>query len=193
MSNEKPPQDPADAPSMEENPFDNPELAPDAAAEPATHLTDDPGREYAQDAQEEARGHSGVGAPSEPRRSGTSSRQAPRRATTDPVDYRVPVIPGEILLAEEPVVINRGASPITLRVVNAADRPIQVGSHFHFAEANPALDFDREAAWGKRLNIVSGGSVRFEPGAEEDVQLIDIRGRRIARGFRGECGGPLDD
>ena len=67
--------------------------------------------------------------------------------TTDPVDYRVPVIPGEILLAEEPVVIT-GRLPITLRVVNAADRPIQVGSQFHFAEANPALDFDRRVGQG---------------------------------------------
>ncbi|GAA1294727.1 urease subunit beta [Brachybacterium alimentarium] len=193
MSNENPPQDPADAPSMEENPFDNPELSPEDApesAEPAAHTTDDPGREYEQD---ESRGHSGVGAPSEPRRSGTSSRQAPRRTSDDAVDHRAPVVPGEILLADGPVLINEGAEPITLRVVNSADRPIQVGSHFHFAETNPALDFDRRAAWGKRLNIVSGGAVRFEPGADEDVQLIDIRGRRIALGFRGESGGPLDD
>ncbi|APX34941.1 urease subunit beta [Brachybacterium sp. P6-10-X1] len=103
------------------------------------------------------------------------------------------MLPGEILLADGPVVINEGSTPITLRVVNSADRPIQVGSHYHFAEANPGLEFDRSAAWGKRLNIVSGGSVRFEPGADEDVQLIDIRGGRIALGFRGECGGPLDD
>ncbi|MGP9683186.1 urease subunit beta [Brachybacterium sp. AOP3-A1-3] len=190
MSNERPPQDPADAPTMEENPFDNPELTPDATAEPAEHSTDHPGREYEDD---DARGHSGVGAPSEPRRIGTSSRQAPRRASMDVVDHRVPVVPGEILLADGPVIINEGATPITLRVVNTADRPIQVGSHYHFAETNPALDFDRKAAWGKRLNIVSGGSVRFEPGADEDVQLIDIRGLRIARGFRGESGGPLDD
>lgn len=190
MSNEKAPQHPAEAPAMEENPFDNPALAPGTAAEPAAHPTDDPGREYAQD---EARGHSGVGAPSEPRRSGTSSRQAPRRASADAVDHHAPVVPGELLLAEAPVMINEGSSPITLRVVNAADRPIQVGSHYHFSEVNPALEFDRQAAWGKRLNIVSGGSVRFEPGAEEDVQLIDIRGRRIALGFRGESGGPLDD
>ncbi|ATG53046.1 urease subunit beta [Brachybacterium vulturis] len=109
------------------------------------------------------------------------------------MDQRAPVIPGEILLADGPVLLNAGSEPITLRVVNTADRPIQVGSHFHFAETNPALDFDRAAARGKRLNIVSGGSVRFEPGAEEDIQLIDFRGRRIALGFRGECGGPLDD
>ncbi|MFC5330262.1 urease subunit beta [Brachybacterium fresconis] len=102
------------------------------------------------------------------------------------------MIPGEVLLADGPVRINEGATAISLRVVNTADRPIQVGSHFHFAEVNPALDVDRSAAWGKRLNIVSGGSVRFEPGADEDVELIDYRGARIARGFRGESGGPLD-
>lgn len=190
MSNERPPQDPADAPAMEENPFDNPALGPDAAPEPPAHPTDHPGREYDRD---EVVRSSGIGAPSEPRRSGSGSRQAPRRASDDAVDQRVPVIPGEILLADGPVLLNAGSVPITLRVVNTADRPIQVGSHFHFAETNPALDFDRAAARGKRLNIVSGGSVRFEPGAEEDVQLIDFRGRRIALGFRGECGGPLDD
>lgn len=189
MSNENPPQDPSAAPSMEENPFDNPELDPPAQPEEPAHPTDHPGREYEDD---ETKGHSGVGAPSEPRRSGTGSRQAPRRISDDAVDYRLPVIPGEILLAEAPVVINEGAEPITLRVVNTADRPIQVGSHYHFAETNPALDFDRAAARGKRLNIVSGGSVRFEPGAEEDVELIDYRGARIARGFRGDIGGPLD-
>lgn len=195
MSNENPPQDPADAPSMEENPFDNPELDPPAEPEEPAHPTDDPGREYEIEESDgpENRGHSGVGAPSEPRRSGTGSRQAPRRTSDDAVDPRLPVIPGEILLAEDPIVINEGAEPITLRVVNTADRPIQVGSHYHFAETNPALDLDRAAARGKRLNIVSGGSVRFEPGAEEDVQLIDYRGARIARGFRGDVGGPLDD
>lgn len=192
MSNEKPPQHPADVPPMEKNPFDNPDLGPDDAPEPPAHPSDDPGREYP-DHAEATEGHSGVGAPSEPRRAGSGSRQSPRRTTDDAVDARVPVIPGEILLADGPVLINAGSTPITLRVVNTADRPIQVGSHFHFAETNPALDFDRKGAWGKRLNIVSGGSVRFEPGAEEDVQLIDFRGARIALGFRGESGGPLDD
>ena len=190
MSNEKPPQDPADAPAMEQNPFDNPALGPAGAAEAPAHPTDHPGREYTEDPSP---GSSGVGAPSEPRRSGSGSRQAPRRPTEDAVDHRAPVIPGEILLAEGPVVLNARSEPITLRVVNTADRPIQVGSHYHFAETNPALDFDRAAAHGKRLNIVSGGSVRFEPGAEEDVELIDYRGARIMRGFRGDIGGPLDD
>lgn len=190
MSNERSPQDPAEAPGMEDNPFNNPLLNPGDQSKRAAHPSDDPGREYEDD---EAPRHSGFGGPSEPRRPGTSSRQGLRRTTASAVDYRDPVHPGEILLADGPVVINKGAIPVTLRVVNTADRPIQVGSHFHFSETNPALEFDREAAWGKRLNIVSGGSVRFEPGAEEDVQLIDIRGERIALGFRGESGGPLDD
>ena len=106
MSNEKPPQDPSAAPSMAENPFDNPELNPPSQPEDAAHPTDDPGREYVEG---EAKGHSGVGAPSEPRRSGTGSRQAPRRISDYAVDHRLPVIPGEILLAEAPVVINAGA------------------------------------------------------------------------------------
>jgi urease subunit beta len=67
-----------------------------------------------------------------------------------------------------------------------------VGSHYHFAEVNPGLSFDREAAWGRRLNVLSGGSVRFEPGAVEEVELIPVRGQRIVAGLRGEAGGGLD-
>jgi urease subunit beta len=77
--------------------------------------------------------------------------------------------------------------------MNTADRPIQVGSHYHFAEVNAGLDFDRAAAWGRRLNVLSGGSVRFEPGAIEEVELIPIAGQRIVAGLRGACGGRLDD
>ncbi|MFI7679247.1 urease subunit beta [Actinophytocola sp. NPDC049390] len=102
------------------------------------------------------------------------------------------MVPGQILYGTDPVVINEGADAVTLRVENGADRPIQVGSHYHFAEVNPALRFDRKAAWGRRLNVLSGGSVRFEPGAVEEVELIPIRGRRIVAGLRGECGGELD-
>jgi urease subunit beta len=85
-----------------------------------------------------------------------------------------------------------GKDVIRLRVANVADRPIQVGSHYHFAEANPALDFDREAAWGRRLNVLAGGSMRFEPGNVEEVELIPIGGQRIVAGLRGACGGRLD-
>ncbi len=103
-----------------------------------------------------------------------------------------PMIPGEIRFGEGDIVINAGRPVTTLRVVNAADRPVQVGSHFHFAEVNAGLEFDRDAAWGKRLNVMSGGAVRFEPGAVEEVELVPIGGRRIVRGLRGLCGGSLD-
>jgi urease subunit beta len=104
----------------------------------------------------------------------------------------LPLIPGQVLYGDEPVTINAGKDVVKLRVSNTADRPVQVGSHYHFAEVNPALDFDRKAAWGRRLNVLSGGSVRFEPGAVEEVELIPIGGQRIVAGLRGECGGPLD-
>lgn len=103
------------------------------------------------------------------------------------------MVPGEVLYGDDPVVINAGKDVIKLRVSNTADRPIQVGSHYHFAEANPALDFDREAAWGRRLNVLAGGSMRFEPGAIEEAELIPIGGERIVAGLRGECRGKLDD
>ncbi|PJX26639.1 urease subunit beta [Advenella sp. S44] len=102
------------------------------------------------------------------------------------------MVPGEILYCTQDVEINAGLPVITLKVVNGADRPIQVGSHFHFAEVNAALEFDRSRAWGKRLNVLSGGSVRFEPGAVVEVELVDIQGRRVVRGLRGLCGGSLD-
>ncbi len=103
------------------------------------------------------------------------------------------VIPGEILPGDGDVIINEGLEVTTLRVTNTSDRPIQIGSHFHFAEVNDALDFDRDAAWGKRLAVLSGGAVRFEPGAVEEVDLVDIQGKRIVLGLRGLCGGELDN
>jgi urease subunit beta len=102
------------------------------------------------------------------------------------------MVPGEILHGDDPVVINAGKQIVKLRVTNTADRPIQVGSHYHFAEVNPGLEFDRKAAWGLRLNVLSGGSMRFEPGAVEQVELIPVAGERIVAGLRGECGGRLD-
>jgi urease subunit beta len=81
---------------------------------------------------------------------------------------------------------------MTVRVVNTGDRPVQVGSHFHFAEVNPALELDRVAARGRRLAIPAGTSARFEPGAGRDVALVAFAGARIAAGFRGEVAGPLD-
>lgn len=102
------------------------------------------------------------------------------------------MIPGEILYAAEPVRLNEGLHRTRLTVLNAADRPVQVGSHYHFAEANPGLDFDRAAARGKRLDIAAGTAVRFEPGIPVEVALVPICGKRVVEGLRGECGGPLD-
>lgn len=137
--------------------------------------------------------HSGPNSPSLPRRAGTGERQAERRHYTgDSPHLDRPLIPGEVLYGDDPVVINAGADAVAVRVENTADRPVQVGSHYHFAEVNPALQFDRKAAWGRRLNVLSGGSVRFEPGAAQEVELIPIRGQRIVAGLRGECGGDLD-
>ncbi|MFF3324884.1 urease subunit beta [Streptomyces sp. NPDC002889] len=102
------------------------------------------------------------------------------------------MIPGEILFAEGTVPLNEGRETTSLTVVNAADRPVQVGSHYHFAEANPGLDFDRAAAHGKRLNIAAGTAVRFEPGIPVEVELVPLAGRRVVPGLRGESGGTLD-
>ena len=102
------------------------------------------------------------------------------------------MIPGEFLFAEDPIVYNEGRAVTRLTVLNAADRPVQVGSHYHFAEANPGLRFDRAAAHGKRLNIAAGTAVRFEPGIPVDVELVPLAGARIVPGLRGETGGALD-
>ncbi|MFD8199223.1 urease subunit beta [Streptomyces sp. NPDC059701] len=102
------------------------------------------------------------------------------------------MIPGEILFADEPVAFNEGRPSVSLTVLNTADRPVQVGSHYHFAEANPGLDFDRAAAHGTRLNIAAGTAVRFEPGIPVDVELIPLAGARVVPGLRGATGGALD-
>ncbi|MFF8289214.1 urease subunit beta [Streptomyces sp. NPDC016309] len=102
------------------------------------------------------------------------------------------MIPGEILYADEPVPLNEGRPVTRLTVLNAADRPVQVGSHYHFAEANPGLDFDRPAAHGLRLNIAAGTAVRFEPGIPVDVELVPLAGLRVVPGLRGRTGGALD-
>jgi urease subunit gamma/beta len=102
------------------------------------------------------------------------------------------VHPGETWYADEPVEINVGREVTLVTVRNTGDRPIQVGSHFHFAEANPALAFDRSAARGTRLDVVAGTSVRFEPGIEQEVALVPLAGNRIVAGLRGEVAGPLD-
>jgi urease subunit beta len=100
--------------------------------------------------------------------------------------------PGEIVFGSGPIPLNPGRERRTVRVVNTADRPIQVGSHYHFAAANPGLEFDREAAWGMRLDVPAGTAIRFEPGVERDVTLVPITGRRVVPGLRPEWAGPLD-
>lgn len=99
--------------------------------------------------------------------------------------------PGEILVADGDILLNADTLAITLRVSNTGDRPIQVGSHYHFAESNPSLAFDRTAARGHRLDIASGTAVRFEPGQERDVQLIPYGGNRRVLGFRQDVMGAL--
>jgi urease subunit beta len=101
--------------------------------------------------------------------------------------------PGEIIPADGPDhVLNAGRRTVTVVVKNTADRPIQVGSHYHFAETNGALGFDRAVARGMRLNIASGSAVRFEPGQQRTVELVDYAGERKVYGFRGLVNGPVD-
>lgn len=100
--------------------------------------------------------------------------------------------PGEVLLADEPVTANVGRATVVISVQNSGDRPIQVGSHAHFFEVNPALRFDRAAAWGKHLAIPSGTAVRFEPGQERDVTLVTFGGAREVHGLRGLADGATD-
>ncbi len=101
------------------------------------------------------------------------------------------MIPGELIIDGPDLPINVGRRTLTLVVENAGDRPIQVGSHYHFAETNGALRFDREAARGMRLNIASGTAVRFEPGQQRTVELVDYAGDRVVHGFRGLVQGKL--
>ncbi|MCX9193464.1 urease subunit beta [Carbonactinospora thermoautotrophica] len=109
-----------------------------------------------------------------------------------PRDPESAAVPGEVLVAAEPVELNAGCPRVTLVVVNTGDRPIQVGSHYHFAAANPTLEFDRAVAWGHRLDVPAGTSVRFEPGVPREVRLVPLAGRRRVPGLRGELAGPLD-
>jgi len=99
--------------------------------------------------------------------------------------------PGELLVDAGDLTLNPGRRTLTVVVENGADRPIQVGSHYHFAETNGALKFDRDAARGMRLNIASGTAVRFEPGQQRTVELVDLAGDRVVYGFRGLVQGKL--
>lgn len=102
------------------------------------------------------------------------------------------LIPGEILAAEGEHELNAGCPVTVLKVANSGDRPVQVGSHYHFAEANNFLVFDREAAMGQRLDIPAGTAVRFEPGQTREVSLVPVRGARAVVGFQGKIMGALD-
>jgi len=102
------------------------------------------------------------------------------------------MIPGEIVVADGELTLNEGRETVTLEVANTGDRPVQVGSHYHFFEVNPALIFDRGAARGFRLNIASGTAVRFEPGQTREVELVAYAGSRTVYGFRGDVMGALD-
>jgi urease subunit beta len=102
------------------------------------------------------------------------------------------MIPGEIITAAGEIELNAGREPLTLTVANTGDRPVQVGSHYHFAETNPALDFDRTAARGMRLDIAAGTAVRFEPGSTREVTLVAYAGSRTVIGFNQAVMGPLD-
>jgi len=101
------------------------------------------------------------------------------------------MIPGEVICAAGEIELNAGQHVMELEVANTGDRPIQVGSHYHFFETNPALEFDRGAARGHRLDIAAGTAVRFEPGQSRRVRLIPLRGARVVHGFRGEVEGKL--
>jgi urease beta subunit len=102
------------------------------------------------------------------------------------------MIPGEIIPAEGEIILNDGRATVLLEVANTGDRPIQVGSHYHFAETNPALRFDRAAARGMRLDIPAGSAVRFEPGQTRNVTLVAYAGARAVYGFNGAVMGPLE-
>ena len=102
------------------------------------------------------------------------------------------MVPGELVCAAGEIELNAGRETKTLRVMNTGDRPIQVGSHYHFAETNAALAFDRAAARGFRLNIAAGTAVRFEPGQKRKVELVALSGARIVYGFAAAVMGPLD-
>ncbi|MEM7466084.1 MAG: urease subunit beta [Pseudomonadota bacterium] len=100
--------------------------------------------------------------------------------------------PGELMAANGEILLNEGRETITLKVSNTGDRPIQIGSHYHFYETNPALDFDRKATRGMRLNIAAGTAVRFEPGQSREVELVTYAGKRVIYGFRQQVMGALE-
>ena len=103
------------------------------------------------------------------------------------------MIPGEIITEDGDIELNVGRRTATVKVANSGDRPIQVGSHFHFYETNPALQFERKTAYGMRLNIAAGTAVRFEPGQERTIELVALAGERKVYGFNGKVMGKLKE
>ena len=103
------------------------------------------------------------------------------------------MIPGEMKIKAGDIALNAGRKTVKLKVANSGDRPIQVGSHYHFYETNDALDFDRQAAYGYRLNIAAGTAVRFEPGQSRTVELVELAGDRKVYGFQGKVMGKLKE
>ena len=103
------------------------------------------------------------------------------------------MIPGEMIIESGDIELNVGRKTVTVKVANSGDRPIQVGSHFHFYETNPALQFDRKASYGMRLNIAAGTAVRFEPGQERTVELVALAGNRKVYGFNAQVMGKLKE
>ncbi|MCI0508018.1 MAG: urease subunit beta [Gammaproteobacteria bacterium] len=103
------------------------------------------------------------------------------------------MIPGEYFIDDGEIILNKGRKTITLKVANTGDRPVQVGSHYHFYETNSGLSFDREATRGFRPNIPAGTAIRFEPGQEREIELVEYAGDRHVYGFNGKIMGPLED
>ena len=104
---------------------------------------------------------------------------------------RLPMVPGEVFVQPGDIELNVGRKTKTLKVSNGGDRPIQIGSHFHFYEVNSAMQFDREVAYGMRLNIMAGTAIRFEPGQERTVELVELAGDRTVYGFNQKVMGKL--
>jgi urease subunit beta len=121
-----------------------------------------------------------------------AKKKAAKRAPATPKPAKAkPILPGEIIPAAGEIVLNEGRTTVTVEVANTGDRPIQVGSHYHFFETNAALQFDRAKAKGFRLDIPAGTAVRFEPGQTRKVSLVRYEGKRIVHGFQGKIEGAL--
>ena len=128
-----------------------------------------------------------------PKPKSRATKARPASAAPRPPQAAAPLVPGEYLLSTEPIVANADRTSVEINVANKGDRPIQVGSHFHFFEVNRALAFERARAYGMRLDIAAGTAVRFEPGQTKKVALIALAGKREVWGFNALVDGPLDE